>query len=389
MEGRDDPPDPGVPRNAGTAGKNPPAEMSQPQAENNSSETIGANEQAAGNPGESGEPDPNASITAPEIESEPNQGQDIVAEVAEERQVSFTDLLAQLETIMDQGGFLNEQEEDVGKQFMQQMFTLVFKQHKQKQLPDEKAHYPSMQIEELRGLLRLFQLEVKQHDGTAQEWLRRLRGLVASIFDSKRSLLDGIALKESEIKVHHTRNENPWANYPLLQKTKAEEDDPMGEDSHPSVVRFKTDVYSQEEIATMRGVYEAPYDFPTELREPSQTEKQIIQGLLEGTILAQELPQFLKRTCNNEMLRVIQNTIHAQVEGELMFRLPGQFPMYPDFQTRDRLCNAVGRPKQQEVIDLVGDGDSQPESPAEDDDISIETTRNSPRCIRRPADSNG
>ncbi|OWY98482.1 hypothetical protein PHMEG_00030746 [Phytophthora megakarya] len=91
----------------------------------------------------------------------------------------------------------------------------------------------------------------------------------------------------------------------------------------------------------MRREFETPYDFPTELRAPTEVEERIVQGMLEGTILAQSLPQFLKRTTDNTMLRLIQNTIHAQVEGELLFRLPNQFPVYADFQTRERLCNAM------------------------------------------------
>eukprot|EP00644_Phytophthora_capsici_P015909 jgi/Phyca11/122996/e_gw1.49.242.1 len=113
------------------------------------------------------------------------------------------------------------------------------------------------------------------------------------------------------------------------------------EEDKPKTIRFKTDVYSAEEIAAMRELYETPYDFPTETRAPTAVEKKFTQGLLEGTILAQQLPQFLKRSTDNKMLRMIQNTIHAQVEGELMFQLPDDFPVYPNFQTRDRLRNAM------------------------------------------------
>ncbi|KAK1940020.1 hypothetical protein P3T76_008343 [Phytophthora citrophthora] len=41
------------------------------------------------------------------------------------------------------------------------------------------------------------------------------------------------------------------------------------------------------------------------------------------------------------MLRAIQNTIYAQVEGELYFHFSTDFPMYPDFQTRERLIHAI------------------------------------------------
>ncbi|EGZ25727.1 hypothetical protein PHYSODRAFT_485065, partial [Phytophthora sojae] len=38
---------------------------------------------------------------------------------------------------------------------------------------------------------------------------------------------------------------------------------------------------------------------------------------------------FLKRICNNASLRVIQNTIKAQVEGDLVLLLQPDFPVYP------------------------------------------------------------
>ncbi|GMF46017.1 unnamed protein product [Phytophthora fragariaefolia] len=274
----------------------------------------------------------------PDIEPPENESQN--PEGIPEKQVPFSELVIEMEKTFHHREQHSEQDEHERNQVMQQMFTIAFNQQDRKELPDEKTHYPMLQQEELQGLLRLFKLEVVQHDGTVQIWLRRLKGLAAFVYDSRRTLLDGISLKESEIKVHYARSENPWSNNPLLKNAKEDDDDPM-EEQHSNIVRFRTAVYSPADIAEMRDIYNTPYGFPTELSEPTMTEKKIIQGLLEGTILAQELPHFLKRTCNNEMLRVIQNTIHAQVEGELMFRLPGQFPVYPDFQNRDRLCNAV------------------------------------------------
>ncbi|ETM97697.1 hypothetical protein PPTG_24855 [Phytophthora nicotianae INRA-310] len=41
-------------------------------------------------------------------------------------------------------------------------------------------------------------------------------------------------------------------------------------------------------------------------------EKEVIQGILEGTMLCPKLPDFLKRICDAQAYRKIQNTITAQ-----------------------------------------------------------------------------
>ncbi|EGZ18556.1 hypothetical protein PHYSODRAFT_448792, partial [Phytophthora sojae] len=84
-----------------------------------------------------------------------------------------------------------------------------------------------------------------------------------SIYGSRRSLLDTIELRESEMKVRTTTTSNPWSANPLARAADSQEDDPM-EEANP-IVRFRT----------------------------------------------------------------IQNTIYAQVEGELYFQLPMEFPVYP------------------------------------------------------------
>ncbi|EGZ10042.1 hypothetical protein PHYSODRAFT_521619 [Phytophthora sojae] len=109
-----------------------------------------------------------------------------------------------------------------------------------------------------------------------QQWKNRLRDLTKSIYGSRRSLLDTIELRESEMKVRTTTTSNPWSANPLARAADSQEDDPM-EEANPI----------------------------------------------------------------NDMLRAIQNTIYAQVEGELSFQLPMEFPVYPDFQTRERLVGAI------------------------------------------------
>ncbi|POM78370.1 Hypothetical protein PHPALM_4104 [Phytophthora palmivora] len=223
--------------------------------------------------------------------------------------------------------------------WMQQMFTLVFEQNSKEDLPVDKQHLPILQEEEREGLVRLYWAEVDEGGVTCQQWKNRLRDLTKAVYRSRKSLLDCIELRENEIKVRLATTNNPWTRNPAVQ-TEQEQDDESMEGAN-SEVRFRNDVYTYTEINEMREVFKEPHDFPTELRLPTEVEKKITKGLLEGNILAQGLPQFLKRTCDNDMLRAIQNTIYAQVEGELYFHFSTDFPMYPDFQTRERLIHAI------------------------------------------------
>ncbi|OWY96852.1 hypothetical protein PHMEG_00032773 [Phytophthora megakarya] len=204
---------------------------------------------------------------------------------------------------------------------MLQMFGTVFELHQRGELPADKDHYPTLQPEELKGLIRLFQAQVVQVGTACQQGKNRLRDLTKSIFGSRRSLLDTIEFRENELKVRTATTNNPWAKNPLTQDHDEQEDVPMEEDN--SIVCFRKDVYGAEENEVMRTIYTAARNFPSELRPSTEMEKKITQGILEGNILAQGLPLFLK------------------LEGELYIQLPTQLPVYPDFQTRERLVGAI------------------------------------------------
>ncbi|KAG3230716.1 hypothetical protein PI124_g24186 [Phytophthora idaei] len=126
-----------------------------------------------------------------------------------------------------------------------------------------------------------------------------------------------------------------------------------------SSFRFLQSKYAQEEITAMRNIWETGYGFLAQLRKPSDMENKVVKGLIEGTILCAKLPDFLKRICTNEALRKTQNTIQAQVEGDLILKLQADFPVYPDFQARARLVGMItvglqhGRRDKDKVISLL------------------------------------
>lgn len=129
---------------------------------------------------------------------------------------------------------------------------------------------------------------------------------------------------------------NPWEQRLFSQSTGNDEDIDMNDDKY-SKFRFLRSAYSVNEIEEFRKLCETRYGFPSHLREPTTAEKKVIKGILEGSILCAVLPDFLKRVCTNKAYRYIQNTIKAQVEGDLVLLLSPDFKNFPQFQTRKRL----------------------------------------------------
>ncbi|EGZ18643.1 hypothetical protein PHYSODRAFT_502046 [Phytophthora sojae] len=60
-----------------------------------------------------------------------------------------------------------------------------------------------------------------------------------------------------------------------------------------------------------------------QLREGSDDEWKIIQGLAEGSIVSRRLPDFIRSILDSQERLRLYSTIQAQVEGELMFVLNG------------------------------------------------------------------
>lgn len=67
---------------------------------------------------------------------------------------------------------------------------------------------------------------------------------------------------------------------------------------------------------------EQQFEYPTELREPTKMEWTIIEDMLEGSIIARLLTQFLRWVLDGENLLGFQRNFAAQVEGELVAQAP-------------------------------------------------------------------
>uniref|UniRef100_K3WC38 Uncharacterized protein n=1 Tax=Globisporangium ultimum (strain ATCC 200006 / CBS 805.95 / DAOM BR144) TaxID=431595 RepID=K3WC38_GLOUD len=83
------------------------------------------------------------------------------------------------------------------------------------------------------------------------------------------------------------------------------------------------------------------FEYTPKIREPTDQEWAIMIAILEGELLIRHLPQFLRRVCNEDNLFRFQNTIAAQVEGELVGQLADFTQIYKDHQTTGRIVEAT------------------------------------------------
>lgn len=107
------------------------------------------------------------------------------------------------------------------------------------------------------------------------------------------------------------------------------------------VFLFSKNVYSSEEIATMRAHCEREFELPSEQRPATDLETKIVLGLVHGHIVGSLLPAFVKRIMDTDQRARLRNTIRAQVEGELTLQLPSDFKVYAFNQTTHRLIDAI------------------------------------------------
>uniref|UniRef100_A0AAV1TTD2 Uncharacterized protein n=1 Tax=Peronospora matthiolae TaxID=2874970 RepID=A0AAV1TTD2_9STRA len=95
---------------------------------------------------------------------------------------------------------------------------------------------------------------------------------------------------------------------------------------HYQQYMFNPEKYAAATIARLRSLCEAQdtRSTGTRLRDGTDEEWDIIQGLAEGHIVSRSCPHFIKKVLNTKDRLRLQSTIQLQVEGELSFSLAGQ-----------------------------------------------------------------
>ncbi|KAF1315575.1 hypothetical protein FI667_g15913, partial [Globisporangium splendens] len=104
---------------------------------------------------------------------------------------------------------------------------------------------------------------------------------------------------------------------------------------------FQSDKYSEEEQRNMIRHCKQKFEYTPTLRQPTTMEWEIMLAILEGELLIRYLPQFLRRVYDGDTLFRFQNTIAAQVEGELVGKLSDATQVYKDHQSTGRIVEAI------------------------------------------------
>lgn len=120
----------------------------------------------------------------------------------------------------------------------------------------------------------------------------------------------------------------------------SQEQAPDSQPTAPAPFIFDLECYTGPERVEMLDYCIKKFSYPATLRKPTVLEMRIIQGLVEGTIIARRLPQFLRRCSNLDALVRMQSTICAQIEGELVGSSATKFRCTPIIRTLAELSTA-------------------------------------------------
>ncbi|KAF1336038.1 hypothetical protein FI667_g566, partial [Globisporangium splendens] len=188
-------------------------------------------------------------------------------------------------------------------------------------------NYPTLNGEEADALVDLFRLLAIEKGKSFPEWKRMIQDLCK---DMHRSSWTVVALIQKRIDQNRLPDEtkaSPWGSQTSTNnQTKVKE-----QGIQPFI--FKSDKYSEEEQRNTIRHCKQKFEYSVTLRQTTTMEWDVMLAIVEGEFLIRHLPQFLRRVCDGDTLFRFQNTIAAQVEGELVGKLSDATQVYKDHQS--------------------------------------------------------
>ncbi|KAF1333154.1 hypothetical protein FI667_g3024, partial [Globisporangium splendens] len=198
-------------------------------------------------------------------------------------------------------------------------------------------NYPTLNGEEADALVDLFRLLAIEMEKSFPEWKRTIQDLCK---DMHRSSWTVVALIQKRIDLNRLGPESeasPWSS----QTSTNSQTNVKEQGTQPFT--FKSSKYSEEEQRNMIRHCQQKFEYSVTLRQPTTMEWEIMLAIVEGELLIRYLPQFLRRVCDGDTLFRFQNTIAAQVEGELVGKLSKSTQVYKDHQSTGRIVEAILR----------------------------------------------
>lgn len=212
----------------------------------------------------------------------------------------------------------------------------IFEQLYQSQPVPEKSqkketNLPQLTPAEAEQLTYIFHACIIDKKYSPEKTHTYIQDLIKTLHRSHWTLHKILADRNRELRNPPPTQANSWARSPASTPTPTQK----------AAFIFDPDEYPPDKQEAMRTMCMATHVYPTNRREPTPEEWEIITGLLSGKIIARRLPQFLKRCCSWQLLVRLHQTIQEEVEGELYAGLPLGFKMHNENQHTKRIATEI------------------------------------------------
>ncbi|KAF1328964.1 D-3-phosphoglycerate dehydrogenase, partial [Globisporangium splendens] len=185
------------------------------------------------------------------------------------------------------------------------------------------------------ALVDLFRLLAIEKGESFPEWKRTIQELCKDMHRPSWTMVALIQKRIDQNRLAAETKASPWGS----QTSTNSQTNVQEQGTQPFT--FKSDKYSEEEQHNMIRHCKQKFEYSVTLRQPTTMEWEIMLAIVEGELLIRHLPQFLRRVCDGDTLFRFQNTIAAQVEGELVGKLSDATQVYKDHQSTGRIVEAI------------------------------------------------
>ncbi|KAG3111557.1 hypothetical protein PI124_g19700 [Phytophthora idaei] len=134
---------------------------------------------------------------------------------------------------------------------MQQLFKQICYQHPPEFLAPGRRRYPELTEGEMKVLVQLFLMDIKEGQQDARKWNARLQTLTRAIYKSRSSLTETLDVLVKSVQAQPTLVANPWSQRLFPAQYAGTEDVEMTEGT-ALIYRFLQSAYSTEQIAELR-----------------------------------------------------------------------------------------------------------------------------------------
>ncbi|KAF1322124.1 hypothetical protein FI667_g11570, partial [Globisporangium splendens] len=216
------------------------------------------------------------------------------------------------------------------------MFTALYNGMRILEKPKKaNDNYPTLNGEEADALVDLFRLLAIEKGKSFPEWKRTIQDLCKDMHRSSWTVVALIQKRIDQNRLAAETKASPWGS----QTSTNNQTNVKEQGTQPFI--FKSNKYSEEEQRNMIRHCKQKFEYSVTLRQPTTMEWDIMLAIVEGELLIRHLPQFLRRVCDGDTLFRFQNTIAAQVEGELVGKLSDATQVYKDHQSTKRIMEAI------------------------------------------------